>query len=196
MNNLRRVLAAFVIALFLTAPLSAAQAQSAPRAPIIAVFDSRVILRDSIVGKSWQEYFNSRRKAHKDAIATEEKKLRTAWDELNRQRSIMAPQAFQARERSFRDMESAAKGRIAEMDQDVGRRLRATLGEVQKRMDSKLGPIVDQIVKERSIELILPAQGIALLVRKDLDITPEVLKRFDKALPKLDIQALAAKVKL
>ena len=196
MNNLRRVLAAFLIALFLTAPLSVAQAQSGPRAPIIAVFDSRVILRDSIVGKAWQDYFNSKRKAHKDAIATEEKKLRTAWDELNRQRSIMAPQAFQARERSFRDMESAAKGRIGQMDQDVGRQLRATLGEVQKRMDSKLGPIVDQLVKERSIELILPAQGIALLVRKDLDITPEVLKRFDKALPKLDIPALAAKVKL
>jgi Skp family chaperone for outer membrane proteins len=195
MNNLRRILTALAIALFLAAPLSAARAQGTPKAPVIAVFDSRVILRDSIVGKAWQEYYNAKRKGHKDSIATEEKKLRTAWDELNRQRSILAPQAFQVRERAFRDMESAAKNRIGQMDQELGRSLRATLGEVQKRMDAKLGPIVDQIVEERSIELILPAQGVALLVRKDLDITPEVLKRFNKALPKLDIPALAAKAK-
>jgi len=194
MNLILRNLHILVIAMIGVIPATMAPAQTAPKMPVTGILDMRVILRDSHVGKAWQAYFESKRKAHKDAIAVEEKKLRTAWDELNRQRSVMAPQAFQARERAFREMEAAAKGKIGQLEQSMNASLRATLSEVRKTMDGKLGTILDGLVQEKKIDLILSNQDIVYF-RKELDITQEVLKRFDKALPSIDIPALAAKAK-
>lgn len=195
MNQIRHMLIALwcVATLGVFVPAGAfAQAQSKP--VVIAVLDMRVIHRDSLAGKAWQDYYNARRKELKDKIGNEEKTVRAAWDELNKQRAILAPQAFQARERSFREMEAAANGRVRSLEQDVARDLRGAQAELGKVLDEKLAPILEGIIRGRNIDLILRKDDLVFM-RKELDLTPEVLKQLDKALPKLDVKSLVAKAK-
>ncbi len=193
MTSLRRFILAFICAAMfgVTVP-SGAFAQS--KVPKTAVLDMRAVLRDSVAGKTWQDYYNAKRKEHKDRIAAEEKNVRAAWDELNRQRSILAPQAFQVRERAFRDLETAARGRVGVAEQQLARELRATQAEVRKIMDAKLEVILEEMIKERGIDIII-AKDDLVFSRKEFDLTAEVMKRLNAALPKLDVAALAAKAK-
>jgi Skp family chaperone for outer membrane proteins len=194
MTSLRICFLLFLLAVAIAHPVDAARAQNSLKPPVTAILDMRIILRDSIAGKAWQDYYNAQRKSHKDQIAAEENALRKAWDDLNRQKSILAPQAFQTRERSFKEMEAAARRKIGAMEQELSRSLRATLAEVRKAMDEKLGPILDQMVKDRGIDMIIANQDL-IFFRKDYDVTGEVLRRLNKALPRLDVPALAAKAK-
>lgn len=193
MTHLRRIfLTGICAATALSFMVQGAWAQS--KAPVTAVIDMRVVQRDSIAGKAWQDYYNAKRKTFKDQIGVEEKAVRSAWDELSRQRSILAPQAFQARERAFREMEAAASGRIRVLEQQLTREMRATQAELGKEMDSALAPILEKIIKAKGIDIIVKKDDL-IFVRKEFDLTPEVLKQLDKALPNLDISALAAKAK-
>lgn len=184
-------------AAMLLAPASAVKAQQPGAdglaAPVIAVLDMRVIMRESVAGKAWQKYYNSQVKAHKNEIAAKEKALRPAWEELQRQRSIMAPDAFKQREREFREKEAAANREIQASEQELTVSLRNTFNEVRQVIEGHLRPIRDQIVKERGIDMIFLYSPDLNYVSEPYDITKTVLTRLDRRLPKIDIPALAKK---
>lgn len=191
MTLLRRLLPALFALMAFAAP-APVFAQAPLKAPLVAYIDMREIMRDSAAGKTVQDYFNGKRKALREQIGAEEKKVRAAWDELNRQKSILAPQALQARERSFRELEAAARGTAAKLDQDFARDLRAVQAEFQRVVNEKLNVIFNALMSEKGIDLIVANEAV-VMARKEYDVTPDVLKRLNKALPKVDIKALAAK---
>lgn len=196
MLAIARYVTIFLFSAMLFAPASAPRAQSSSanlKPPVIAVLDMRVIQRESIAGKAWQEYYNAQVKAHKDRIASEEKALRPAWDELQRQRSIMAPEAFKQRERQFREKEAAVNRKIQAAEQEVTAQLRDTFNELRKVIEGHLRPIRDQIVQERGIDMIFLYSPDLNYVSSSYDITQTVLEGLDKRLPKVDIPALAKK---
>lgn len=190
-----RYFTGFLVAAALLAPLAPAKAQAKLEPPVIAVLDMRVIMRESAAGKAWQAYYNSKVKAHKDQIAAQEKALRPAWEELQRQRTILAPQAFQQREREFREKEATVNRKIATNEQELGVELRNTFNEVRQVIEGRLRPIRDQIVAEQGIDMIFLFSPDLNYVTKAYNITGTVLERLDKSLPKIDISALAKKAK-
>ena len=173
-------------------PASAQATNQRLQAPVIAILDMRAVKRDSISGKAVQAYVSAKRKAHKDAIAVEEKALRSAWQELSRQRSILSAQAFQARERSFRKKETAAKRKVAALEQALQRELRGTLIEVDKVVAEKMRPIIDKIIATKGIDMIMPNQDL-IYAKPAYNITGEILREIDRVLPGLDMSALAKK---
>ncbi len=190
--------AAVVIALlvpFAPAPGWSQAAQGKLASPVVVVLDMRVIMRESVAGKAWQEYYDGKVKAHKDQIAAEEKALRPAWEELQRQRSILAPEAFQQRERDFREKEAAVNRRIAGAEQELGNELRNTFEQVRQVIEGHLRPIRDQIVAEKGIDIVLLVNPDVNYVGKSYEITGLVLKQLDRNLPKINIPALAEKAK-
>ena len=197
MRSVIRVLAAALatVALWSAAPVNAQSADAKLAPPVIALLDMRVVMRESHAGKAWQAYYNSKVKQHKDNIAAEEKALRPAWEELQRQRAIMAPQAFQQREREFREKEAAVNRKIAGAEQEMTIELRSTSDQVRHAIEEKLRPIRDRIVAERGIDIIFLASPDLSYVSKPYDITPIVLERLNKSLPKLDVRGLAKKAK-
>ncbi len=194
MNLTAKIFLFLCLALVWLAPMPV-QAQAANqrlKAPVIAILDMRVVKRDSISGKAVQAFLNGKRRAHKDLIAAEEKALRSAWEELSRQRSILSPQAFQVRERAFREKETAAKRKIVALEQALQRDLRATLIEVDKIVGEKMRPIIDQVIESKGIDIIMANQDL-IYAKATYNITGEILKGIDKVLPSLDVQALANK---
>jgi outer membrane protein len=191
-----RFVSVFVLALALLAPgtVSAQQGSKGKlKPPVIAVLDMRVIMRESIAGKAWQAYYEKQVKGHRDEIAAMEKQLRPAWDELQRQKTILAPQAFEGREREFRQKEAAANGQLARDEQQLSQHLQRTFHEVQRVVLGKLRPIRDRIVAEKGLDMVIFMNPDMNYLAPRYDITREVLVELNRALPKLDVQALAKK---
>ncbi len=194
MKPAAKIFLSLCLALVWLAPLPA-HSQAAGqqlKAPVIAILDMRVVKRDSISGKAVQNFLNGKRRAHKELIGAEEKVLRSAWEELSRQRSILSPQAFQVRERAFREKETAAKRKIVALEQALQRDLRATLIEVDKIVGEKMRPIIDQVIANRGIDILIANQDL-IYFKPAYNITGEILKGIDKALPRLNVEALANK---
>ncbi len=183
----------FVLVWLAPMPVQAQTTNQRLKAPVIAILDMRVVKRDSISGKAVQSFLNSKRRAHRDLIAAEEKALRLAWEELSRQRALLSPQAFQAREQAFRKKETAAKRKIVALEQAWQRDLRVTLIEFEKILGEKMRPIIDKVIESKGIDIIMANQDL-IYAKAKYSITGEILKGIDRVLPSLDVQALANKV--
>lgn len=195
MTAIGRYFGVLAVALALLAPGTAHAQDKKLKAPVIAVLDMRVIMRDSRAGKAWQVYYSREVKAQKEEISSMEKELRPAWEELQRQKTILAPQAFQAREREFRQKEAAANSKISGAERQRGENMQRTFNEVKRVIFSKLAPIRDKIVAEKGIDMVIFLNPDINYVAGRYDITKEVLTQLDHDLPKLDVPAIAKKVK-
>lgn len=191
-----RFVSLFVLALALLAPGVASAQQHGKgklKPPVIAVLDMRVIMRESNAGKAWQAYYEKQVKGHRDEIASMEKQLRPAWNELQRQKTILAPQAFAGRERAFRQKEAAANSKLATDERKLSQHLQRTFHEVQRVILSKLKPIRDRVVAEKGLDMVIFMNPDMNYLAPRYDITQEVLVALNRALPKLDVPALAKK---
>jgi Skp family chaperone for outer membrane proteins len=196
MNSISKWITAllFVSLLMATGPVLAQSKQPPLKPPVVVMLDTQEIQRTSAAGKSLQVFVDARRKLHKSRLVAEEKILRKEWDELTRQRSILAPQAYQQRERAFRTKETAAKRKVAALEQALNYELRVTLAAVSKILDQKMRPILDKIVKAKGIDIIMMKQSLVYVGVK-YNITAEVLQEVDKSLPTLDVEAVSLKAK-
>lgn len=188
------LIAFFALTWSAAVPAMAQDGKKGLKPPVVAILDMRVVNRESKSGKAVQTFINAKRKTHKDLIAKEEKALRSAWEELSRQRSVLSAQAFQARERAFREKEAAAKRKIAGLEQQLQADMRGTLIEVDKVVGEKIRTIIDKIIAATGIDIIMNRQDLIYVPGDSpYNITSEVLRELDKALPTLNVQALANK---
>ncbi len=178
-------LCALVILASMTGP-AAAQQPDADKDVItllnMAVIDTEVIRRNSMAFKDIGAQIAKYRKAIQADIQKEEEALRSANEELARKRAILAPETFAEERRQFEE-------RLVQVQRTVQKRkkgLERVGFEALKKVEAVLNKIITEVAKEQSLGLIL-RKNQTVLVAKELDITPYVLKRLDTALPALKV---------
>ena len=178
-------LCALVILASLTGP-AAAQQPEANKDVItllnMAVIDTEVIRRNSRAFKDIGTQIVKYRKAIQADIQKDEEALRSANEELARKRAILAPETFAEERRQFEE-------RLVQVQRTVQKRKKGLerVGlEAVKKVEAVLNKIITEVSKELSLGLIL-RKNQTVLVAKELDITPDVLKRLDTALPSLKV---------
>ena len=178
-------LCALVILASLTGP-AAAQQPEADKDVItllnMAVIDTEVIRRNSMAFKDIGAQIAKYRKAIRADIQKDEEALRSANEELARKRAILAPETFAEERRQFEE-------RLLQVQRTVQKRkkgLERVGFEALKKVEAVLNKIITEVAKEQSLGLIL-RKNQTVLVAKELDITPYVLKRLDTALPALKV---------
>jgi len=171
-----------IATVFAIAPLPAAPlAQSLPP-PVVAVLDFDRILRDSAAHKNILPQMEKLQNQMQDEVRAQEKALRDAEADLQRQRGILAPEAYQQKRREFEQ-------RIAAAQQDVNvkkQTLERAFGNAMNDVRGALLQIAAEIARERSITLMLPKSSVVLAV-PELDISKEALTRLDKRLPSVQV---------
>ncbi len=179
------ILCALVILASLTGP-AAAQQPEADKDVItllnMAVIDTEVIRGNSRAFKDIRAQIAKYRKAIRADIQKEEEELRGANEELARKRSILAPETFAEERRRFEE-------RLVQVQRTVQKRkkdLERVAVEAVKKVEAVLNKIITEVANEESLGLIL-RKNQTVLVAKELDITPGVLKRLDTALPSLKV---------
>jgi Skp family chaperone for outer membrane proteins len=147
-----------------------------------ALVDSQKIFRSALAFKNAREQLDKVRAGYQTEVAKEEEKLRAEEQELTRQRAVLAPEAFDAKQREF-------QRRVAEVQRQVQERSRAleqSFNNARSEVGKVLVAIVTEMANERKLDLVLD-RGQVVYGGDKLDITDEVLKRLDQRLPNVKV---------
>lgn len=155
---------------------------AAQEGTVIAILDMERILRDSKAAATLRQEVDRQRQAHQTTLREQENALRTADQELARQRAVLSAESFTAKRKELQEqavnLQQEFVSRQKEMEVLFGR----GIGQVR----NALAQVAKEIADERGINLIL-LKATIVLASRDLDITEEALKRLDERLPSVDL---------
>ncbi len=146
------------------------------------VLNKVIVTQKSLMSKDIARQISGRLKSFRAEIKSEEDVLRKANDELQKQRVILAPEAFQIEARKFRQKTAELQRKVQQRNQDFNRLRNFTNGAFNKEMNKALS----DVTKKHKFTLVLRRREV--LVRANfLDITPLVLTQINKNMPKFTI---------
>lgn len=151
---------------------------AAEKAAVIGVVDVQVILREATAMKSIQKQVEQKRGQFQTEISTQEKRLRDLEQELKRQQSVLAADAFETKRRDF----EAQVGAVQRDVQERRRVLDQAYNDGLKAVQKELTAIIAAIAKERGFNLVIPSIQ-ALYSDASLAVTEEALTRLNQKLP-------------
>jgi Skp family chaperone for outer membrane proteins len=175
-----RLGAALALGLTALSPL-AAQSQQVP-APVIVTVDVQQILRDSLVAKDVQAQMDQRTDRYTKEVTNQENELQKTQEDLEKERTTLAPDAFNARMRDFQRRYDALDNRV----QLTRQALQQSYNDAMTKVENTALQIIADIAGERKANLVV-AKAAVLFEAPELDITQEVIKRLDVKLPQVQL---------
>ena len=180
---LRRLATHLFLVLIVALALEPAPA-AAQEGTVIAILDMERILRESKAATTLRQEVERQRQVHQNTLREQENALRSADQELARQRAVLSAESFTAKRKELQEqavnLQQEFVSRQKEMEELFGR----GIGQVR----NALAQVAKEIADERGINLIL-LKATIVLASRDLDITEEALKRLDERLPSVDLTA-------
>ncbi|MBN08178.1 MAG: hypothetical protein CMM45_10130 [Rhodospirillaceae bacterium] len=162
---------AIVSIIILAMPSVSASSQDKPVSIKLGVVNLDDVTRLSLMSKDIARQIDARRKKFRDEIKKEEESLRKSADNLQKQRVILAPEAFRKEERKFRQKTADLQRKVQQRNQEFIRlKAFATRKYEQERAQALLA-----VAKKNNFTLVLRRREV--LVSADfLDITKLVLE--------------------
>jgi len=161
---------AVALALVLSA-FSLAQAQSK-----VGVVNSQDVLEKSVEGKRVIAQLQDQDKKNQDQLAKLDEEIRKLETRLNTQRITLTEEAA-LQLNSDLTKKRTERTRLSE---DMARDMQELQYRLYSRLQNELIPIIEQIGKERGLDLIFDlARSGAVYFNPTIDITEEVIKRYD-----------------
>lgn len=169
------------------APATAAAAPAAAKgdplkSPIVAVVDVQRIMQESSASKGIQKAIESQRDSYQKEIQTLEDKLQNAENELRKQQTVLAPDAFAAKRRDFEKQVADVQRTVQERKRTLDTAFNDAMTHVQKTMLD----IVQDLADERGANVVIP-RNLLVLFASNLDVTEAVLERLNKQLPSVPV---------
>lgn len=179
-----KILVACFIFIFTTLLISqvTANPNSIP-APKIAIVDIQSILRDSLSSKEARKKMDAIALQEQKVLANEENKLRKEDQELQQQRSILAPDVYLQRQQKLQKEIRKLQKRSRNLNQVLDKSFRRTINKIQIVLLDELR----KLTQELNINMILPRSQIVIAV-DDFEITDLALQRLNKRLPSIDLK--------
>ncbi|MEC9206834.1 MAG: OmpH family outer membrane protein [Pseudomonadota bacterium] len=171
-----------VFAILASAPFSASVLAQVPYKAMIGIVDVEKILRDSKASQSIRPTINEMRKDFQKQVSEHEQKLRRAEQELNRQRAILAPEAFAKKRRTFSEQARKAQTRVQERRRDLDK----AFNDTKNKILQNLIIVAQELATEKKLNVLLEKRKVFISAKK-LDLTSDIIKRLNKRLPKVSI---------
>jgi len=170
MKRKKFFLMAVALALVLSA-FSLVQAQSK-----VGVVNSQDVLEKSVEGKRVIAQLQDQDKKNQDQLAKLDEEIRKLETRLNTQRITLTEEAA-LQLNSDLTKKRTERTRLSE---DMARDMQELQYRLYSRLQNELIPIIEQIGKERGLDLIFDlARSGAVYFNPTIDITEEVIKRYD-----------------
>ena len=166
-----------------TAPAAPAQPAAQPPRPFpegakVAVVNIQRVAQESTEGKAATAKVQALHQQKTQQLNDLNKKLQADQQRLQQQQSVMNEQA---RGQLERDIERQQKD-VQRFSQDAQEEVQNLQGDLQEEFQRKLLPIIQQVVQEKGLHLLLSLQDAGVVWwDPGLDITADVIKRFDAA---------------
>ncbi len=166
-------------ALFLLGP---AYAQDKPVQIKLGVLNIVRLTQSSLMSKDIARQIDGRRIKFRAEIKDEEQALRKANEELQKQRVILSPAAFEQEIKLFRRKELALQKKVQQRNQEFNRLRVFTTRAFEKELNKALV----EVTKKHNFTLVLRKREV-LVTAAFLDITKLVLAQIDKNSPSFKI---------
>ncbi len=153
----------------------------------IAIVDIQRIMRDSNATKSITSQIEKQRNAYQQDITKQENDLRNAEQELNKQRTIISPEAFAERRRAFEQRVGNLQRDVQNRKRELDKSFSVASGIVERELNAIVGALVD----ERKLTLVLP-RSQTIYYNPQMEVTDEVMKRLNAKLPSVMVPPTAA----
>ncbi len=184
----RRLLMGAVFFVFLLALQLPASAQESPERNIgILVVDMQRIQRDAAAATSVREQSATMRAELEKTIGERAQAISLEEAELAELRERMTASEFRDRVREFEKKVFANR----DFAQQESAKLQSVLAQASNRLRREIAPILAQLLREREAKLMLDKNQV-ILSSDTLDVTDEVLKRLDAAVPTMRLAPLKA----
>ena len=149
----------------------------------IAVVDFQKVFVESAVGKDVTAKLEAQRKKFEDSRNKKEAELVKTNEDLKKQQSILATEAFEKKRKDFEEKVQAFQQDL-QTDSAKFEKMRNTALE---HIENAAREITSDLAKEKHLKLVV-AQNVALFAADDINLTSEVLKRLDKKLKSIDLK--------
>ena len=174
-TSLKLALAAFA--------LSATPVLADPPQAKIVVLDRAAILQFSKVGQDIARQMQTYANQAKADLQAQGRALQNEGRQLQQQVAILAPDVKQKRLEAFQAKERSLQGVAQRKDEQ----LKAGFAQARATMETTLGPILQQLVKERGANLVLDKQAVVFANTSGFDITGEAINRLNQKLPSIKV---------
>jgi outer membrane protein len=148
----------------------------------VGIVDIQALLRDSKAGKSIQKQMETLQKTFKEDVSAQEKSLRTADEQLGRQRTVLSQEAFEKKRIEFQKEIAEAQGKV----QEKKRVLDTAFGKAVEKVQSKAVQIIAKVAEKRKLLLVIPRNQV-ILAENSMDLTQEVMAELDKDLSSVKV---------
>ena len=159
-----------------------------PPQPKIVVIDRAAIMQFSKVGQDVARQIQAAADQAKADLQGQGKALQADGRALQQQVAILAPDVKAKRVAAFQAREQSLQGAAQRKDEQ----LKAAFAQARAAMETALGPILQQLVKERGANLVLDKQAVVFATGGGFDITGEAINRLNQKLPSFKINMNAA----
>ncbi len=149
----------------------------------IAVVDVERVLAKSKAAKSVQKQIDKKRKSFLVDVKKTEEKLRSDQQDIEEKRADLSKEEFLASIQTFERQRIEARSSI----QSKKASLDKGYNEAMNILTKAIFDVCQEIADEDGIDLIITRQNI-IVGSKSLDITPKVMERMNKKLPKLTLK--------
>jgi len=161
----------------------AAPAFADPPPPKVVVLDRTAIMQFSKAGQDISRQMQTYSNQAKAELQNRGKALQEEGRTLQQQVAILAPDLKAKRLAAFQAKEQALQADVQKKDEQM----RAAFAQSRQVMEQKLGPILQQLVKERGANLVLDKQAVVFATLNGFDITADAIKRLDQQLPSVKV---------
>jgi Skp family chaperone for outer membrane proteins len=175
------------------APAPASPAAAAP-APFptgakYAFINIQRIAAESAQGKSLSSRVQALNNQKVTQLNEKNKALQTAQQKLDSGGSVLSDAARAQLEKDIDRQQTD----IQRFTDDAQKEVQDLQNELQAEFQQKLGPIIQQVAQEKKLEILFSALDAGIVwADAGLDLTPEVIRRFDAANPASTAAAPAA----
>ena len=148
-----------------------------------AFLDVQKILRSAKAVKSIRDQITAYGTAFEKEIEKEREKLRKGNQELARQRTILAPEAFAEKRREFEQQVVEVQRMVQKRQRDLDKSRTVAMAKVNKSYIE----IVTKLANERELFMII-RKGQTAFANPSLDVTKEVLDLLNKKQPTVKVE--------
>ncbi len=157
---------------------TAAMAQPATP-PKIVVLDKIAIMQYSKVGQDIAKQVQAYAAQAKNDLTAQGKALQNEGRALQQQVAILAPDLKQKKLAAFQAKEQSLQAQAQKKDDQI----KYAFMSARQAMEKQLGPILQQVIKERGANIVLDKQAIVMANTTTFDITAEVINRLNQTMP-------------
>ena len=182
--NITKFKPQFMYALLVSASFAVASPAFAEAAkPVIAVVNIQQVMKDSTAAKTVREQLESKQKSFQAEITKKEEALKKEDQDLSKQKSVLAKDAFEKKVTDFRVKATGVQKDVQSKKAQLDSAFEHSLNDIQQVVTE----IIADLSKEKGFSIAVPTSQI-LYADKSLDISADVLDRLNKKLPKLDVK--------